>query len=66
METLLIWLVVLVVAAGIAYALLQWSQLPINPVVYTVGGWLLVGIVLVVLIRFLWPILVGGELPALK
>lgn len=62
----LIGLVVLIVVVAVVYALLQWSALPVPPVVYQVAGIILVGIVLVVIIRWLWPILLTGELPGLR
>lgn len=63
---LLLWLLGIIVIVAIAYALLQWSGWPIDPIIYRVGGILLVGLFLAVLIRYLWPIIATGQLPALR
>lgn len=63
---LLIWLVILVVFAAIILALIQYLGITIDPIVYRIAGILLVGIFVVVIIRLLWPVLVGGQLPSLR
>ncbi len=63
---LIIWLIVLAAAVLIIYALIQWMGISIDPIVMRIASILVVAIFLVVIVRFLWPFLVGGSLPSLR
>ena len=60
MEHILILIVVLVVFVACVIALVRWSGLPIPPVFITIAWYIIGGILLVTLIRFLWPLLANG------
>ncbi len=63
---LLILLVGVVVLALCAIALLNWLGFTVPPIVYQIGGYLLAGVVLVFLIKLLWPFLFGSLSFSLK
>jgi hypothetical protein len=66
MEQWLLDLIIIGAFVLVAVALLQWMGWTIDPIVWRIAGIILGAIVLVLIIRFLWPILVGGSLPALR
>lgn len=63
-EQYLIYIVVLVVAVLIVLALVRWMGWNIPPVAMQIAGYIIAGIIIVILIRLLWPLLVGGALGA--
>lgn len=65
MEQLLIELIVIGVFVLIAIALLGYFGVVVNPLVWRIAGILIGGIILIFVIRLLWPLLVGGSIPGL-
>ena len=67
MEQWLIELIVLGAFVLIVVALLQYFGIVVAPIVWRIVGILVGAIILVVVIRLLWPILIGGgSLPSLR
>lgn len=67
MEQWLIELIVIGAFVLVAVALLQYFGVVISPIVWRIVGIIVGAIILVVVIRLLWPILIGGgALPSLK
>ena len=60
MEHILILIVVLVVFVACVIALIRWSGVPIPPIFITIAWYIIGGIILVTIIKLLWPMLATG------
>lgn len=60
MEHILILIIVLCVFVAIAQALITYFAVPIPPIIIQIVWLLVAGIILIELVRFLWPLLGVG------
>lgn len=60
MLDLLIAIIVICLIFAIIYAVVKYFGVPIPQIVFTVAGYILAAVLLIALLRFLWPMLQIG------